>query len=261
MKIVYNPGGFNGQRHCVRHEIGRSANRHRYTNAEKLAILRVLDNLMVEHRMTQAQAADVLRVDTSCLTRWAQKKDELGAEPKKMHKLSEHTGPNSVLHDIELDLLNFIEEWRQKGFDVNRFTLLRKAGQLKPAILEKTVASAKICISRFLAKHNLTHRVITHKAQRDPREVEREALEFLDYIRPRMADGSRHPDYIINMDQTPVWHAMDSSRTIDRVGVRNVSMRTSNNDSKRVTVAVSITASGRRVKTMVVFKGEIKCND
>ncbi len=244
MKVVYNPGGFCGQRHCMRHEIGRTANRHRYTDAEKLAILRVLDNLMVENRMTQAQAADVLRVDTSCLTRWAQKKDELGAEPKKMHKLSEHTGPNSVLHDIELDLLNFIEEWRQKGFDVNRFTLLRKAGQLKLAILEKTVASAKICISRFLVKHNLTHRVITHKAQRDPREVEREALQFFDYIRPRMADGSRHPDYIINMDQTPV-----------------VSMCTSNNDSKRVTVAVSITALGRRIKPMVVFKGENKCND
>jgi hypothetical protein len=132
---------------------------------------------------------------------------------------------------------------------------------LKPAILEKSVAAAKICISRFLSKHNLTHRVITHKAQQDPREVEVEALQFLDYIRPRMADGSRHPDYIINMDQTPVWHAMDSSRTIDRVGVRNVNMRTSTNDSKRVTVAVSITASGRRVKTMVVFKGESKIND
>ena len=89
--------------------------------------------------------------------------------------MSEHTGPNSLLHDIELDLLNFIEEWRQKGFDVNRFTLLRKAGQLKPAILEKSIAAAKICISRFLSKHNLTHRVITHKAQQDPREVEVEA--------------------------------------------------------------------------------------
>ena len=53
--------------------------------------------------MTQAQAADVLHVD--------KKKDELGTKPKKMHKLSEHTGPNSLLHDIELDLLNFIKEW------------------------------------------------------------------------------------------------------------------------------------------------------
>jgi hypothetical protein len=86
MKVVYNPGGFNGQRHCIRHEVGRSANRHRYTNAEKLAILRVLDNIVLENGMTQAQAADVFHVDTSCLTRRAQKKDELGAEPKKMHK-------------------------------------------------------------------------------------------------------------------------------------------------------------------------------
>ncbi len=126
MKVVYNPGGFSAQRHCIQHELGRSANRHRYTNAEKLAILHVLENLMLDNGMTQAQAADVLCVDTSCLTRWAQKKDELGAEPKKMHKLSEHTGHNSLLHNIKLDLLNFIKEWRQKGFDVNRLTLLRE---------------------------------------------------------------------------------------------------------------------------------------
>jgi hypothetical protein len=88
----------------------------------------------------------------------------------------------------------------------------------------------KICISRFLSKHNLTHHVITHKVQQDPSKVKVQALKFLEYIRPCMADGSCHPDYIINMDQTPVWHSMDSSRTIDRVGVRNVSMRTSTND-------------------------------
>ena len=49
---------------------------------------------------------------------------------------------------------------------------------------------------------------------------------------------------------------MDEGRTIDFVGVRTVNLRTSANDSQRVTVAVMITASGKQLKLMIVFKGE-----
>ncbi len=98
----------------------------------------------------------------------------------------------------------------------------------------------------------------THKAQRHPSEVEKEALEFLDYIRPILVEPNRDPDYIYNMDQTPIWMAMDDKMTIDKVGSRTVNLQTSACDTKRVTVAVTLTASGRRVKSMVVFKGKKK---
>jgi Asp/Glu/hydantoin racemase len=127
---------------------------------------------------------------------------------------------------------------------------------MRPEILNKTEGAAKICLSRFLAKNNLTHRVATHMSQRDPHEIEAEAIEFLEYIRPRLDDGSRHPDYIINMDQTPIYHAMNARCTIEYIGARTVNMRTSTGDSKRVTVAAAITASGQILPTMVVFKGE-----
>jgi hypothetical protein len=45
-----------------------------------------------------------------------------------------------------------------------------------PKILNKTEGAAKICLSRFLAKNKLTHRVATHMAQHDPQEVVAEAL-------------------------------------------------------------------------------------
>ena len=49
---------------------------------------------------------------------------------------------------------------------------------------------------------------------------------------------------------------MDFCMTIDHVGICTVNLSTSATDLKRVTVAVTMTASGRRVKQMVVFKGE-----
>ena len=80
-------------------------------------------------------------------------------------------------------------------------------------------------------------------------------------IRPRLEGWHRSPDYyIINIDQMPVYHAMFSGCTIDRVEVRTVNLRASKGsaDSKRVTVAACITASGRQIKSMVVFKGELR---
>jgi hypothetical protein len=174
--------------------------------------------------------------------------------------MAAHAGPTSVIAEIEQDLLEFFEMWRQKGFEVNRFTLPRKAKELKPDVLEHSEGAAKICLSRFLAKKQLMHRVATHTAQRDPREVEAEALDFLEYIRPCLEGWHRSPDYIINMDQTPVYHGMFSGHTIDRVGVRTINLRAPKGsaDSKRVTFTAFITASGRQIKSMVVFKGELR---
>ncbi len=58
------------------------------------------------------------------------------------------------------------------------------------------------------------------------------------------------------MDQAPVYHLMDQDYTIDYVGARTVNMRSAANDSQRVTVTVTIASWGRRVQSMVVFKGE-----
>ena len=64
----------------------------------------------------------------------------------------------------------------------------------------------------------------------------------------------------MNMDQTPVYHAMCGGKTIDRDGVRTVNRGTpaGSADSKHMTLASCFTASGRQMKGMVVFKGEAK---
>ncbi len=98
----------------------------------------------------------------------------------------------------------------------------------------------------------------THKAQHHSSEVEGKALQFFDVIRPVFLEQNRDMDYVLNMDQTPVYHAMDFKSTIDKVGTRMVNLHTLASDSKCVTVAGTVTASGRRVKMMVVFKGEFR---
>ena len=79
--------------------------------------------------------------------------------------MSLHSGPASLLDEIEEDLLNFIREWRQKGFKVNCFSLLRKAYELNPKLREHSEPAGKMCLSQFLARNNLTFCTSTHKAQ------------------------------------------------------------------------------------------------
>jgi hypothetical protein len=113
-----------------------------------------------------------------------------------------------------------------------------------------------MAISCFLMRNSLTHRVATHKAQRAPGEVCAEALSHLEVQVPRANDPSRHQDFVLNMDQMPVYHAMDQDVTIDFVGAHTINMRSAANNGQRITVAVTVTASGRRVPSMAVFKGE-----
>ena len=82
---------------------------------EKLNILAVLENLQVDKGMKLVDAAFVLQVDPSCLTRWVKAKDDLQVNPKTGNKFSLHKGPLGLLKDIEMDLLNYIEAWHQKG--------------------------------------------------------------------------------------------------------------------------------------------------
>ncbi len=84
-----------------------------------------------------------------------------------------------------------------------------------------------------------------------------EALAYLEVQVPRVNDSCRHQDFILNMDQNPVYQAMDEGRTIDVVGTRTVNLCTSANDSQHITVTVTITVSGKQLKSMIVFKGEL----
>ena len=60
------------------------------------------------------------------------------------------------------------------------------------------------------------------------------------------------------MDQTPIYRSMDKGRTINVVGARTVNLCTLANDSQRITVTMTITASGKHLPSMIIFKGKLK---
>ena len=87
----------------------------------------------------------------------------------------------------------------------------------------------------------------THVAQKAPSES---------MGRPKMLEPCCHQDSVLNMDQTPVPFTYDPKSTLELVGRRTVHVRKSTSDTERTTLALTVTASGKAMIPLIVFKGK-----
>jgi hypothetical protein len=85
----------------------------------------------------------------------------------------------------------------------------------------------------------------THLSQRKPEDVEAEVKDYMRLICLFLIGCHCDLCFIINMDQMPVYFAMSTKRTLEVVGKKTIHVRTSTNDNKQATVAVTITAMVR----------------
>ena len=195
MKLIYNQSGLNQACDALRFE-QRSLKYRSYTTGEKLSLLQRFDALVGEENIPQNVASTTLGVPLSCILDWRRKKEALSVALLVKDKFTLHKGPASIPQELEQELIQFIHQWRQKGFPVSRMSIVRKVGQLRPEFGKKSLAARKMAVSRFLQRNQLTHRMATHKAQRCPGEVHDEALAHLEVqvpdsmIRPIIRTGS-----------------------------------------------------------------------
>ena len=61
---------------------------------------------------------------------------------------------------------------------------------------------------------------------------------------------------VINMDETPMYFDMPSSHTVHKKGCREVRIRSTGAEKRRLTVILACTASGDMLPPMVIFKGK-----
>jgi len=91
-------------------------------------------------------------------------------------------------------------------------------------------------------------------AQKDHRETEEESAHFVDFMRQKVS--GMDPDDVLNMDQTPIPYSFPSSRTLEKKGTKTIHVRTSTSDTKRATLAATVTASGKLLPPFLIFKGK-----
>jgi hypothetical protein len=203
------------------------------------------------------RAAENLQVSAQSVRRWRasfQVQDTTNPQGRD-DATQNHRGPAGFLDDIQEELISFVSEWRDRGMPVTRFALVRKIGRLKREFLLKSSTARLMCISRFLSVNNLVHHVAIHTAQRPPDEVHEDAKSHLVVAVPKCVGPTRDPRFVLNMDQTNSKFGNSPGQTIDQRGARTINMRTGTDDSKRCTVALTVTASGEMVPPMFIYKG------
>jgi DDE superfamily endonuclease len=79
---------------------------------------------------------------------------------------------------------------------------------------------------------------------------------FVKSMYPRMTMSCHDLDWIINMDQTTIYFAMHKDKLILHHGEKMVLFKIACNASMRVTITLSVTASGKQLEPYFVFKGQ-----
>ncbi len=206
--------------------------------------------------------ADELGVSSSCLSRWMNKLPQYRFLVKlERERFSLHQGRSAQLDVIGPELLAFVEDLREKGYAVSRKMIVAQACRIlgpECAFSSKSYAARAQSVSRWMKNNNLTIRAGTHQGQALPQTVTSLATDFIVNIaRPAVSvdQPHRHQDFIINMDQTPVFFSMHPTKSVDTVGNKTINIRIAKNGSQRATVAVGFTASGIQLRSMIIFKG------
>jgi hypothetical protein len=95
--------------------------------------------------------------------------------------------------------------------------------------------------------------MLTRPTQKDYKEMEEESQQFIIMMRNKVVGID--PDYVNNMDQVLIPYPYHASHTLEKKGVNTIHVRSSTTDTKHTKVAVTVSASGKLLHPMLIFKG------
>jgi DDE superfamily endonuclease len=108
----------------------------------------------------------------------------------------------------------------------------------------------------FLENHRFSRHCCMRQTKKCAKETEKKAHEFVTLVREKVEKPNRDQRYMINMDQMPVFYCRPLKVVWADVGIKNVTIKIAENAQKQVTVAVTVTASGHMLQSMIIYKGK-----
>ncbi len=118
--------------------------------------------------------------------------------------------------------------------------------------------ASKGWLEKFFIRHGLTLRSRTSISQKLPAQLENKLESFLNEVRILRTCHSYSPDMIINMDETPMYFDMLPEHTVSKKGVKEVRVRSSGAEKKRLTVVLTCAGDGLTFPALAIFKGKRK---
>ena len=89
-----------------------------------------------------------------------------------------------------------------------------------------------------------------------PAQLEEKLEKFIENVKTMREAHKFSNEMIINMDETPLYFDMPWSHTVSKRGVREVRIRSTGAEKRRLTVILTCTASGIMLPPIIIFKGK-----
>ena len=141
---------------------------------------------------------------------------------------------------VDEEIMEWILVRRDLHLPVGTELIKVKARQLiKPYNSEFKASSG--WLHKFMMRHGLSLRSRTSISQKLPAQLERKLESFLNHVRLFRKQQEYPLDLIIIMDKTPMYFNMVPERTVTSKGSKEVRIRSSGAEKKKLTVALTWT--------------------
>ena len=131
--------------------------------------------------------------------------------------------------------------------------ICQEACRLLPNFRSKSIVAKNSVVLRFTKSIGLSNCAATHTAQKHFQETEQESKHFIKFMKAKLV--GKDPCDIINMDQTPILYLFHSDKMLENMGARIIHVCALTMDTKQVSLAVEVGASGCVLPSLLIFKG------
>ena len=216
-------------------------------------MVRQLEETLLEGHSLRSVARN-LGVQPTQLRKWRAQKVSLAQS--KIGKKSIGRGKKSSIQHLEDQIIPWALHQREAGVPLRYKSLQLQACRLDPAFREKNKSQQYHMIRRLCIANCLDIRETTHVAQRRLDDTRDEALQWLTIARPIVSANGVQQKFILNMDQTPVPVSLHPGRTLAQKGSNTVAYRSTKGSVNRITVSLTISSAGDKLKPFLIFHGK-----
>ena len=233
----------------------RSAVYKTYTLRQKLEVLDYVKSF------SESQAANHFGIPRTTISSWKginlQPKHHPNADPKTKGKhLVKGSGrPLSYPQHVEEQIVAWVLQMRDLQLPIQRKDIIRQAKRLISPHQSNFQASAG-WMDKFLLRNSLTLRKTTSIQQKLPPQLEKQLATFMGELKTIWEYHKFPLAYILNVDETPIWFDMLRGYTVAEKGAKQVRIRGTGADKRRISIVLTASATETMLKPMIIFKGK-----
>lgn len=156
---------------------------------------------------------------------------------------------------MEENLAEWVRSQRDNNHAVSTVAIKLKARLLATEMkIEDFRGGSANWVFKFMKRNNLAVRIRKTVGQKLPPDWEQKLHDFHSFVQNEIVQLKLKYCDIINMDEVPMSFDIPASRSVANKGVKTVAIDTTGHERTNFTVVLACTASGAKLKPMVIFK-------